>query len=227
MKKYVILLSSLLLSLTAGAQLKMSVLGDSYSTFDGIIPEGNEPWYPALQRGNDVYLPEQTWWSILAEDNGLQLEKNDSWSGATISYTGYRGEDYKPRSFNTRADRLGDPDIIYIFGGTNDSWAGSPLGEFKYSDWTEQDMYSYRQAMAALLDKMQKLYPGTVIVNICNSELSPEITSSMAEICGHYGVPNIQLQYIDKQQGHPSQNGMKQIAKQVWKETAPLLYKRR
>ena len=27
-----------------GAKPVVSILGDSYSTFDGYIPEGNEPW---------------------------------------------------------------------------------------------------------------------------------------------------------------------------------------
>lgn len=212
------------IAMTAAAQVKVSVLGDSYSTFQGCIPEGYDCWYFTDTQGNDVHAPEETWWSILTDANGLQLEKNDSWSGATISYSGYRGEDYRHRSFNTRADRLGNPDLIFIFGGTNDSWVPSPVGEFKYADWTDADMYSYRPAMAALLSKMKTLYPNALIVNICNSELSADVTNSMAEICAHYGIPNIVLTDIDKQMGHPSKKGMKEIARQVWKQTAPLLY---
>src|SRR5574344_1656725 len=48
-------------------------------------------------------------------------------------------------SLNTRMNNLGDcPDIIFIFGATNDSWANSPIGDYKYADWTRQDMYSFR-----------------------------------------------------------------------------------
>lgn len=225
MRKIFMLATVCMLALSAGAQLKMSVMGDSYSTFEGIIPEGYEPWYFPKTDGNDVNSPDQLWWSVLADANGLELDKIDAWSGATISYTGYRGEDYKHRSFNTRVERLGQPDIIYIFGGTNDDWAHSPIGEFKYSDWTEEDMYSYRPAFAHLLDSLKKQYPDALIINICNSDLSKDITESMAQICDHYGVHNVRLSLIDKQRNHPSQNGMRQIAYQVWKSSAPVLYK--
>lgn len=224
MKKILLSAIAVLVALTAGAQIKMSVLGDSYSTFEGMIPEGYDCWYFHDTEGNDVKSADQTWWHLLSEANGLEIDKLDSWSGSTVSYSGYRGEDYKDRSFNTRIDRLGNPEVIFIFGGTNDDWAKSPIGEFKYGDWTEEDMYSYRPAFARLLDSLQKKYPDALVINICNSELGGGVTKSMAEICRHYGVPNIVLQNIDKQRGHPSQSGMRQIAYQVWKESAPKIY---
>lgn len=144
MKKFLLPVVGMLIALTAGAQLRISILGDSYSTFEGKIPEGYDCWYFQKTDGNDVNSPDQTWWHIMAEANGLEIDKLDAWSGSTVSYSGYRGEDYKDRSFNTRADRLGNPEVIFIFGGTNDDWAKSPVGEFKYSGWTEKDMYSYR-----------------------------------------------------------------------------------
>ncbi|MCM1490337.1 MAG: SGNH/GDSL hydrolase family protein [Muribaculum sp.] len=224
MKKFLMTAFAVLMALAASAQLRVSVLGDSYSTFDGLIPAGNEPWYFTDTQGNDVNAPEQTWWSIMTDANGLVLEKNDSYSGATVSYSGYRGEDYKDRSFNTRANRLGNPEVIFIFGGTNDDWAKSPIGEFKYSGWTEEDMYSFRPAFAHLLDNLRKLYPEALVINISNSDLGRNVTESMSEICKHYGVPNIQLHHIDKQRNHPSQSGMRQIAYQVWKQSAPHIY---
>ena len=40
-----------------------SVLGDSYSTFEGYIPEGNAWWYSSSPQGpNDVVKVEDTWW---------------------------------------------------------------------------------------------------------------------------------------------------------------------
>lgn len=224
MKKFLLTALASVFVFSAGAQLKVSILGDSYSTFDGYIPEGNAVWYSNNTQGNDVISPEQTWWSIMAERNGLLIDMNDSYSGATVCYTGYRGEDYKSRSFNTRADRLGNPEVIFVFGGTNDDWAKSPIGEFKYADWTEKDMYSYRPALAALFAKLQSLYPDALVINICNSDLRRDITESMDEICRHYKVPNIRLQLIDKQRNHPSKSGMLQIAEQVWKQSAPLIY---
>lgn len=203
------------------AQVKVSILGDSYSTFENWIPEGNEPWYgPAI--GNDVKQVEDTWWFRLIEDNGLQLEKNDSWSGATISYTGYGGEDYSPRSFITRADRLGDnPDIIFVFGGTNDAWAGAPIGEFNGTD-----LYSVRPAIRELFRRLRANYPDALTVAIINTELTPQVESSLLTIAAEEDVPVVRLTAIDKQSGHPSIHGMSQIAAQTWKATAPLLYEK-
>lgn len=224
MKKSLLSAAACLLALAAQAQLKMSVMGDSYSTFDGVIPEGYEPWYFTSTDGNDVNSPDQLWWSILSEANALELDKVDAWSGSTVSYSGYRGEDYKERSFNTRVARLGSPDVIFIFGGTNDDWAKSPLGDYKYSGWEEKDMYAYRPAFAKLLSSLQEQYPDALLINICNSDLRKDIVDSMAEICSHYGVHNVRLSLIDKQRNHPSQSGMRQIAHQVWKSAAPVLY---
>lgn len=204
--------------------LKVSILGDSYSTFKGKVePDTNLVYYPKYKNDrliNDVTLPEQTWWWLLIENNGLQLEKDNSYSGATVCNTGYSGKDYSDRSFLTRADNLGNPDIIIMFGGTNDSWADVPLGN-DYRLRTKEAMYEFRPAFAATLEKLQKEYPKALIFNVSNSEIGKDITESMAEICEAYGVPNIQLELIDKQSGHPSINGMQQAARQIWRGMAP------
>ena len=109
----------------------------------------------------------------------------------------------------------GSPDIIIIFGGTNDSWAKSPVGEFKYGEWTSQDLYSFRPAMACLLSSLQDRYPGTELYVVINDGLSAAITESMKTISDYYHVTYIQLHDIDKQSGHPSQRGMAQIAEQL------------
>lgn len=223
MKRLLILCLSLLgaASLTSYAQTRFSVLGDSYSTFGGYVtPSTNACWYNGTDGGtekqNDVTQVEETWWYQLAEEHGWQLDTNNSYSGSTICLTGYRGDDFSDRAFITRLLRLGSPDVLLVFGGTNDSWAKSPVGEFQYADWCKADLYAFRPAFAYLLHHLLRLYPDTRIYNITNSGLSDEVTSSMEEICRHYGVPNIRLHDIDKQWGHPSVAGMKSICRQVW-----------
>lgn len=71
---------------------------------------------------SDVIDVKQTWWWKVIKEGGYKLGVNDSYSGATISYMGYKDEDYTSRSFITRLPNLGNPDIILIFGATNDSW---------------------------------------------------------------------------------------------------------
>ena len=62
-----------MVSLTAMAQTKsVSILGDSYSTFDGYVtPSTNEMWYYQGNRGNnDVEDVTQTWWWQFIKNNG-------------------------------------------------------------------------------------------------------------------------------------------------------------
>lgn len=210
---------SLSLSASAFAQKTFSVLGDSYSTFDG---KNNLKWADMWYRHsetpnpkNDVNQYEQTWWSLLDADPDFKLDTNNSWSGSTICLTGYNQSDYCDRAFITRINNIGDPDIILIFGGTNDSWANAPIGEYKYSDWTNKDLFSFRPAFAYLLFHLQALYPNAKLYNIVNTGLKPEIYQSIDDISEHYNVTNIYLKDIDKQHGHPSVKGMQDIMTQV------------
>lgn len=196
----------------------VSVLGDSYSTFEGFVtPSTNEMWYYEETRDQtDVDDVTQTWWHRLISEHGFRLCINNSWSGSTIGYYGYSGNDYSERSFIRRMNNLGCPDIIFIFGGTNDSWAGEPLGEYKYENLRQDDFFSYRPALAFLLSQMQKRYPNVDLYFILNNDLTEGVTQSTLEICKHYGVTCIQLRDIDKKSGHPSIKGMQQIADQVF-----------
>lgn len=195
----------------------VSILGDSYSTFEGYIPAGNASWYATVPWENrtDVVNVRQTWWWQLINEGGYILGVNDSYSGATISYTGYNGDDYSDRSFLTRLPHLGSPDLLLIFGGTNDSWTGGPLGEYVYDNFTRGHLYEFRPALAKLLTEAQNRYPGTRIVFIVNTELKDEITESIVEICTHLDVEYVMLRDIDKLAGHPSIKGMEQIKNQI------------
>jgi hypothetical protein len=219
MKKITLTILAVLMAGIAVAQTKaVSILGDSYSTYeDFVTPATNELWYYAKnsEQKTDVKDVRQTWWHQLIKENGWRLAVNNSYSGATISYTGYDGNDYSPRSFNTRMDNLGQPDIIFIFGATNDSWAGSPIGDFKYEGIKKVDLYEFRPALAHMLRWMTDRYVNTEIYFILNTELKDEINTSVKTICAHYGVPVITLTEVDKISGHPSVKGMRQIADQV------------
>ena len=228
MKKFFLALLMVLVALPscmAQTAPSVSILGDSYSTFQYFLrPDTNEVWYWKGERDirrTDVQKVTQTWWHQLISQMGYRLCVNNSYSGATISSTGYCPEgsaehaDYAPRSFVTRAPNLGCPDILFIFGATNDSWAGSPIGEYKYADWTTDDLKSFRPAMACLLQRISEYYPNVKVYFILNSELKDEINESVGTVCAHYGVPVIALHDIEKISGHPSVKGMQAICAQV------------
>ena len=210
---------------TAKAQSSksISILGDSYSTFQGYLqPDTNAVWYwdNVEAMNTDVHHVRETWWYQFIKKNGYRLCVNNSFSGSTICYSGYKTvgpdfTDYSDRAFVTRLDKLGCPDIIFVFGGTNDSWAGSPIGEYKYSGWTREDLFSFRPAMACMLEKMIDHYPNVKIYFLLNDDLREEIDESVKVICSHYEVDLIELVDIHKINGHPSVKGMRQICEQI------------
>ncbi len=208
------------------------IIGDSYSTFEGYIPEGYAFYYSTWGRRTedgkpvtDVNKVEQTWWSRLLKDTGGILLRNDSWSGTTVCHTGYDGADRSEISFVARAKRLieggffteNKVDSLFVFGLTNDNWAGSPTGGIKLARQTEKDLYKVLPALSYLLQILRKAAPETKIYFILNTDLDPHLSEAAKIICEKTGVKCIVLKDIDKACGHPTVKGMEQIAKQVEK----------
>lgn len=205
-------------SAMAGNPVKVSILGDSYSTFEGCVePSTNAVWYfnePKKDK-TDLTDPSQTWWRLLLEDDRYSLEKNNSYSGSTVSTTGYNGDDYSDRTFISRMYNLGNPDLILIFGATNDSWANAPIGDFVWENWSSEQLKSFRPALCFMVSHIRELYPDAEFLYIVNDGLKEEVTASIMEVCDHYGMPFMNLHDIDKTAGHPNIHGMRQIAQQV------------
>lgn len=195
----------------------ISILGDSYSTFEGYIPEGNAIWYrsPADTTRTDVVDVEQTWWWQVIHDGGYRLCRNEAWSGSTVAFQGMNGKDMEYCSFITRLPRMGNPDIILIYGAINDCRLGVPLGEYKYDNITRNDLNTYRPALARLLSDALKRYPNVRIYFIINDDMRDDIATSTKIICDHYAVPYIHLQPLEVRSGHPTAAGMRSIAQQV------------
>lgn len=217
--KHIFFLTAIsLLAASCGVQRQtVAILGDSYSTFEDYVPDGYAIWYDHNPKAeNDVCSVSQTWWYELFSNKPYTLLVNNSYSGSTVCNTGYGGEDYSDRSFITRVPLLlshpsGKPDVLLIFGGTNDSWANAPVGELQYADWNPKDLYSALPAYCYMLSYLHTNAPDTRVVNIINSELKPEITEGIKAAAQHYGMEYIQLEDIDKGWGHPTIKGMAQI----------------
>ena len=112
--------------------------------------------------------------------------------------------------------RLPQSELILIFGGTNDSWIGVGLGEYKYSGWTAADLSTFRPAMAYMLDYLTKHHVGAKVVFIKNTGLSADLSASIDVICDHYGVSLLSLaDTVQKVGGHPDTIGMTEICAQL------------
>ena len=205
-------------------ELKVSILGDSYSTFEGEIPDGNAVYYFKAPRArNGVDTVEKTWWHQVVTRLGATVLANESWSGSTVSSSGYDGRDSASSSFVTRADRLGgDPDVILICGGTNDSFAGSPMGEFKWSDWTAKDNKAFRPALANMYAIIKRKYPKAKILFIINGILRGDVKDAIRVASKRYGAETVELRGIELNAFHPTEKGMTVFADQVMEALAKM-----
>ena len=201
------------------------IFGDSYSTFKGYVPDRYAVYYPENDKfETDVKNVCQTWWYQVVEEAGFKLALNNSWSGSTIGYTGYNNTDCsKSSSFIYRLKQLIESDFfeenqidtVFVFGGTNDSWSNAPLGEIKYSDWQESDLYFVLPAVCYFLNIIKQTLPQANIYCLINTEIKTEIASCMKDACAKYNIVPITFNAIDKKCGHPTIQGMKDMKERV------------
>lgn len=209
---------------------KTFLLGDSYSTFENQIPKGYLTWYLTKYPKEridetDVNKLEQTWWYQFFHETKSELVRNCSYSGTTICNTGYDGADCSNKSFIARLDKLIEEgffnknriDTFLLFGGTNDTWAGSPVGELMYSGWSRKDFFKVLPAFTYLLHQIRENISGARVLCMMNDELSEGIAEGFKEACAEYGVETIELHNIRKTFGHPNINGMMDIKNQFIK----------
>ena len=204
------------------------IFGDSYSTFKNFIPDGYETYYsengcPAPDV-TDVTQVNQTWWYQVITETNLNLVLNNSWSGSTISYTGYNNTDCsKSSSFIYRLHMLikqgffdrNRIDTVFVFGGTNDSWANAPLGISKYENWKCNDLYSVLPAISYFFKTLRDTLPKAQIYCLINTGLKTEISTEMKKACQLCGIIEISFDTIDKNCGHPTIIGMNEIKNTV------------
>lgn len=203
---------------------KYAILGDSYSTYEGYIPKGYNSWYgEGKGEGNHVDSVEDTWWYPLQGLTDTELLFNCSYSGSTICNTGYEGKPCPDTSFVGRMHELldgknGTPDTVFIFGGTNDTWAGSPLGTPLRKAWdtySEEELGFVLPAIHCMLDCLRTGLPAARLVLLLNDWLSRPIAEALHEEGELYGCDVIDLPDISRNASHPTADGMRQIRETV------------
>ena len=198
------------------------ILGDSYSTFKGYIPEGYAVYYSENSTDFGVDRVENTWWMSLINETDSALVHNNSWSGSTIGYTGYSG-DCTNSSFITRFEQLLEQgwfeenkiDTFFVFGGTNDSWSNAPLGEMMLEGWSREDLFSVLPAIGYIAHRLKTALTDTRVIFIINTDIKTEIQEGIKKACEHFAVEYIALRDISKIEGHPTKEGMTQIKDQI------------
>lgn len=201
------------------------IFGDSYSTFENYVPDGYDVYYH--ENGDsetDITNVNETWWYQVVSAVHLNLVLNDSWSGATMGYTGYNNQDCsKSSSFIYRLRKLIEQDFfqinqidtVFAFGGTNDDWSNAPLGSQKNENWKKEDLYFVLPAISCFFYELRNAAPKANIYCLINTGLKSEISAEMKRVCAMYGITWITFEEIDKKDGHPTIKGMKDIANKV------------
>lgn len=138
-----------------------SILGDSISTFEGWIPEGNSVFYPLNGAVKDV---SQTWWKIVLDESGLILCTNGSSSGSTC-YGYSQEEDPIFACSDYRIAQLAGadgeaPDLLIVYMGTNDVLMSAPIGDNDGLRAVEEGtVETFSDGYTMILDKINENYP--------------------------------------------------------------------
>lgn len=131
---------------------RLSILGDSISTFAGYIPEGNATYYPA----GTVQSVQDTWWYKLITMLGMAIEVNNSWSGSRVTTTSSE----ESAGCMTRCQNLGtNPDVIIVWMGINDFNNEVVLGTYDGLSDLPTATTTFREAYAIMLNKILTAYP--------------------------------------------------------------------
>ena len=199
------------------------VLGDSYSAHSDFIPSGHRFYYsPQSERENAHIEVEEMWWSRLAEITGSKIILAAGASGSAISYTGWQG-DSAEYSFIARFERFvkegffnkNEIDTFILFGGTNDHWIPSPLGEIKHGNITEEDKRFVLPAICYLLNRIKEVLPDARVLILENDAVTGPIIEAFDTEAARHGFEVIKLINIQKELGHPNREGMHEIAEQI------------
>ena len=120
---------------------KISILGDSISTFEGYSNDinsnttigNNRVYYGGVDHTGFNYIVDvnNTWWKMMLDDASLKLVVNNSWSGSLVLDSRIQACGYASRSNNLHNDITNErPDIILIYLGTNDACNHIEIGEY-------------------------------------------------------------------------------------------------
>jgi len=164
------------ISRTYYAGKKVSILGDSISTFEGYTYAGNRCRYPQNNLLIDV---NDTYWMRVINSLGLVLGINESWAGSRVTWDGTtESTDIGVNKCLSSAARIGHlndngiPDMIFVHAGTNDLINSVSLGAFETTNpasFTDSaiatlDVTTFASAYRVMLIRLLKWYCASKVV---------------------------------------------------------------
>lgn len=142
---------------------RISILGDSISTFEGYNPDGYNVFYNAeKQRQAGIRQVSDTWWQTVIHFFGAELLVNNSWSGSRVTKLPGKDELFPSACSSERTSTLHigikNPDVILVYLGTNDWAFGAKIGNDTWQ--LNEDKHDFfEQAYAIMLQKLKENYP--------------------------------------------------------------------
>lgn len=213
----------------APGKIRVSLLGDSITTYQGYTTLPNNYEYPQ-DKYPDFTSVTQTWWYQLIYNRmtDAMLEVNSSITGTCVQNTTKDG--HPGYGFLNRYGELGNPDVIIVNGGTNDISRGLPVGSLDFTIDTEDlDTYQFAQAYDKLVRLLKAKYPSAIICCVMGDRFFDSTSTAHApvvrEICSHYGVLCAEVdygaeratcRYSNGTNVHPTPEGMTFMADAVW-----------
>lgn len=139
---------------------KLSILGDSISTYTGYVTEGNSVYYTGsncrVSSVNDM------WWKKLIDATGMILDTNESYSGSYVTTTVSEAT----AGCMNRCQNLGNPNVIIVYMGINDFNNEVAIGTYNGSQTFPSVTTTFREAYAIMLNKILTAYK-TAEVWVC------------------------------------------------------------
>ncbi len=148
--------------------MRVSIMGDSISTYEGFNPAGYRVFYDADRcAANGLSSAHDTWWMQVLDAMGAELLVNNSFSGSQVT-----GEGFPCASGFERTGALGttdaSPDLVLVYIGVNDFGFSVPCDK-EYAETPDEP--TFFEAYCTMLNRMHENYPGARIV--CGTILTP------------------------------------------------------
>lgn len=198
---------------------RVSIIGDSIDTFDqtGYKINGYSMYYPY----GDVTDVNQTWWMKIINASGAKLEVNASYAGSCVTtYHQSRPDLY------ARTSLIGNPDLIFVALGTNDSTHNVALGDYDYTTaYQSLSEATFRTAYIKGIKALQALYPQAEIVCIVES-MQSAYEESIRNIAKTLSVGYVDISEYTGNDVHPDAYGMRKIASKVLNNVDDFLFQR-
>lgn len=160
---------------------RISIVGDSISTYKGFNPDGWRVFYADEATDTDVTAPEQTWWSRLITHFGGELHANASWSGSTVAGCSFPAGQSIERAEALAVDGQA-PDAVVIFFGINDYGWGYSQYQINFKSLSapkegipepdagiaglvdpERALGEFREGYTTMLRNIRTLYPNAEV----------------------------------------------------------------